>query len=67
MDYGGMGGGGIGSITTGLGGGTAIALLPNTGGSLKVAAIVALISVIVGAVILISALARLLAIRKLSC
>lgn len=61
MEYGGMGGG----IVAGLGGGTTIALLPNTGGSLRVITGVAILSIIIGLAVIASSIARLIAVHKL--
>lgn len=60
MEYGSV----LGAATGGLGGGAVIAALPNTGGSLRVVAIAALVSIFAGTAIAVSALVRSIALRR---
>lgn len=66
MEYGGRGGEIIGGLGTTVGGSGVIAVLPNTGGSLRVVAITAGLSIIVGLTVLVSAIARLIVGRVFS-
>lgn len=62
MEYGSV----LGAATGGLGGGAIIAVLPNTGGSLRVVAVIGLLSIAVGLLVLASVFLRSIASRKFS-